>query len=371
MLEYLKRPKFIVGLLTAIAGIEISLLMTKLPRLIGIIFLAIGLLLIYLDYRSLKTASRGAAVEVKPKRTTKTKRPSLSQRLIRKISFDGRLIPFFWVFGILLIAGDLLLAGVYGNSSFGSFDVILFAFGATLILYAPLLKRYPRELDFLVVFLALLTVVLIIPLVIVGNLSGNIEDLTSQQDLVYVLLTAPLSGILSVLGVESSAHGLFLSFTTANGDQLTIGILASCAGIYSFGIFLSAFLAFVLSEFTVFTKRIAVLLIIGSFLTYAANLLRMTVVVLAGYYNGMGVQGDPAPFTLLWTHAYAGEIIFICWVALFWWIAFNYFAPKEGGDDMIGSGGSGSSEGTASEVADARQADEAIAPKALDVDEAR
>jgi len=336
VLEYLKRTKFLIGLLAILAGFDISLLLTKLPRLIGIIFIAIGVLLIYVDLRSLKNKVTIASTEETEKKEEQAKSTEmcLSQRLINKLSLDGRLIPYFWVFGIIVIAADLLINLRWGNPDFGSFDIILFAFGATLILYVPLSARYPKELDFLVVFFSFLFVILIIPLWVVGNLSGNIEDLTSQQDIVYILLTAPLSGILTILGIESSAQGLYISFTTANGNLLTIGIAASCAGIYSFGIFLAAFLAFVLSEFSVFTRRIALLLGIGVLFTYVANLLRMTIVALAGYYNGMGTPGDPAPFTLLWTHAYAGEIIFVCWVALFWWIAFRYFAPEESEADI-------------------------------------
>lgn len=333
MLEYLKRPWFLIGLSVLIAGLDISVLLTKLPRLVGLIFIAAGALLIYLDLRNArKAAVEGEPAQKRVQRAAPTK-PRLSQRIVKMVSLDGRLLPYFWLFGVAVIAIDvainLLLISQRQNSDFGSFDLIVIAFGATLILYRPLTARYPRETDFLMVFFMLLIIILIIPLWIVKILSGNTDDLTSQQDIVYVLLTAPLSGILSVLGITNSAQGLFIYFTAASGDHLGIGIAASCAGIYSFGIFLSAFLAFVLSEFTKFSRRIAVLLAVGVLFTYFANLLRMTIVVLAGYYNGMGVQGDPAPFTLLWTHAYAGEIIFICWVALFWWIAFRYFAPVE------------------------------------------
>ena len=309
-------------------GLEIAISLTYLPRLIGIIFIAFGVLLVYLDIIDSKRSGKEERV---PKKVVnaESKKPRLSQRLVSSLSLERRLVPFFWIFGIIVILVDLAFNQSGSDSEIRSFDYILIAFGATLILYAPLSEKYPIEMDFLLVFFALLILILIMPLWIVGNLSGNIEDMTSQQDLVYVLLTAPLSGILTFLGIASSAQGLYLQFVTANGNWLSIGIAASCAGIFSFGIFLSAFLSFVLSEFSTLTRRIALLLGIGILFTYAANLLRMTIVVLAGYYNGMGVKGDPAPFTLLWTHTYAGEIIFVCWVALFWWLAFRYFAPEE------------------------------------------
>ena len=328
MLELLRHPRFLIGLLTIIGGLEISMVLTKLPRLFGIIFIAAGVLLIYLDIRVSKRPTTKDP-EAQKAKAVKSKRPRLSQRLVSRLSLDRKLVPYFWVLGIVVIIVDLAinLSGI--NSEIGSFDVIVLAFGATLILYAPLSKKYPTEMDFLMVFFALLILILIIPIWIWGNLSENTGGMAAQQDLVYTFLTAPLNAILTVLGIESSAQGLYLRFVTADGESLTIGIAASCAGIFSFSIFLSAFLSFVLSEFSTLTRRIALLLGIGILFTYAANLLRMTIVILAGHYNGMGVPGDPAPFTLLWTHTYAGEIIFVCWVALFWWIAFNYFAPEE------------------------------------------
>jgi len=57
---------------------------------------------------------------------------------------------------------------------------------------------------------------------------------------------------------------------------------------------------------------------------YAANVLRMAVIVLVGYYSA-------SPQTelqdMLLAHSYAGWIIFLGWIGLFWGILFK-FLPK-------------------------------------------
>ncbi|MDH4123370.1 MAG: exosortase/archaeosortase family protein, partial [Thermoplasmata archaeon] len=180
-----------------------------------------------------------------------------------------------------------------------------------------------------ILFLGFLIIILVLPLWIDTLLSAGEQGIEVQGEIVNVLLARPLGGILTILGIENTVEGPYIEFIMANGSIGSVGIAASCAGIYSLGIFLSAYIAFILSEFSSFTRRIGILLIVGIAFTYLANLLRMTIIIIAGYYNGIGYGLDPEPFTLLWTHKYIGEIIFIFWVAIFWWLAFNYLGKEE------------------------------------------
>src|SRR2546427_420754 len=105
------------------------------------------------------------------------------------------------------------------------------------------------------------------------------------------------------------------------GIQVTVIITTACSGIYSFGIFASAFLAFVLTEFRRPTKSTWLLLSLGLVTSYAANVLRMVVIVLIGYYTdtpGTALQN------LLVAHSYAGWLIFLGWIALFWSLLFKF-----------------------------------------------
>lgn len=343
IVDYLKRPRFLIGFLLILGGFDIGMVWTKLPRLFGILLMLIGIILVWVDLKAWKRRGEPRKEATSSKVADEPAPSCLSHRLIQKLTFNGRLIPYLWIIGLIVIAADLSLNAFIQKSEIGGNDMIVLFFGVSLILYNPprwmrfgdYLKKYSREKDFIVLFLGLLILILVLPIYVNALLTGSTQGAPSGPNraddyIVYAMLTAPLSGILSILGIDNSAVGAYLTFTMADGGSATIGIAAVCAGIYSFGIFLAAFIAFVLSEYSRLTRRIGILLIIGSLLTYLANLLRMTFIVLAGYYNGIGNPINPAPFTLLWTHQYAGEIIFISWVALFWWIAFKYLAVDEG-----------------------------------------
>jgi exosortase/archaeosortase family protein len=339
LVEHLRKPRFLIGLLLILGGFDIGMSWTYLPRLLGITMILIGIILVSTELRAQNKKAKTVGETDSAKGAAEQAAPRLSNRLIQKLTFDGRFLPYFWIIGLIIIAADLALNAFIQKSGIGGNDIIVLFFGASLIIYNPptwmrfgtYLKKYSREKDFLVIFLGLLILILILPIyvnaLITGSTQGNGSGSNPSTDIVvYVMLTGPLSGILTVLGVENQAVGAYLSFTMADGNSANIAIAAVCAGIYSFGIFLAAFIAFVLSEYSRLTRRIGILLVVGSLLTYIANLLRMTLIVLAGYYNGIG--NSSTPFTLLWTHEYAGEIIFISWVAVFWWLAFRYLASE-------------------------------------------
>src|SRR5207302_1539227 len=69
------------------------------------------------------------------------------------------------------------------------------------------------------------------------------------------------------------------------------------------------------------TRRIWLLLALGLMSSYIANVLRMVVIVLVGYYADSG-QADLQ--NMLIAHSYAGWIIFLAWIALFWGALFKF-----------------------------------------------
>jgi exosortase/archaeosortase family protein len=102
-------------------------------------------------------------------------------------------------------------------------------------------------------------------------------------------------------------------------SSVLIGI--SCTGLYSVTIFISGFIAFILIEYGKFDIRVASLLVLGVFTSWFANILRMTIIVLAGSYWG----GEALRFT----HENLGIFIFMLWVGLFWALMFKVLVPKE------------------------------------------
>jgi len=93
------------------------------------------------------------------------------------------------------------------------------------------------------------------------------------------------------------------------------------SGIYSFGIFASAFVAFVLTEFDRFRPKVLGLLALGFLTAYAANILRMVLIVMFGVYSN---TPQDSVNNLLVAHSNLGWLIFLGWIALFWGIVFRF-----------------------------------------------
>src|SRR5213079_525963 len=117
------------------------------------------------------------------------------------------------------------------------------------------------------------------------------QDLQRSVDVYsWVALAPETSGFLSVIGISNTVHSVAgatapgLTFVPVHvGAEVTVVITTACSGIYSFGIFASAFAAFVLAEYDRLTRRIWLLLALGLMSSYIANVLRMVVMVIVGY----------------------------------------------------------------------------------------
>ena len=113
-------------------------------------------------------------------------------------------------------------------------------------------------------------------------------------------------------------NGINITYIPADGSQSTTLLIAtSCSGVYSFAIFTAAFIAFVATEFTGWDRRLKWFMGLGILAAYVANLLRMYIIIMVGYYHGSEA--------LKWAHANVGWIIYMAWIALFWWLLFRWF----------------------------------------------
>jgi len=143
----------------------------------------------------------------------------------------------------------------------------------------------------------------------------------------WAALAPQTAAVLNLLGVPANVHPWFgstapaLTFTTRSGAVLTVVITTACSGIYSFGIFASAFVAFVLTEFDRFRPKVLGLLALGFLTAYAANILRMVLIVLFGVYSD---TPQDSVNNLLVAHSNRGWLIFLGWIALFWGIVFRF-----------------------------------------------
>src|SRR3989441_5379326 len=255
---------------------------------------------------------------------------SVASQLLRRLTWDGRLVPLFPFVGFAIIVADLLYNVTLSRTpALQTEDTIVLLGAFTLLGYKFVPARFARERDFGLLFFLCLNAILVLPLLATRAYFADAERSVDVYS--WVALAPETSAVLSLLGVENSVHAVAgstapgLTFTPQQLQvQVTVVITTACSGIYSFGIFAAAFVAFVFTEYERPSKSVLLFLILGMIAAYAANLLRMAVIVLVGYYSA-------SPQTelqdMLLAHSYAGWIIFLGWIGLFWGILFK-FLPK-------------------------------------------
>ena len=114
--------------------------------------------------------------------------------------------------------------------------------------------------------------------------------------------------------------------TGSDGYPINLSIGISCTGLYSVAIFVSAFIAFVAVEYKKADRKAALLLGIGIFLAWFANIIRMTIIVVVGKYYGAEA--------MVWTHNNIGELIFMAWITMFWLFIFKCFGVLDKKENM-------------------------------------
>ena len=258
-------------------------------------------------------------------------RPSMGSRLLRRLAWNGRLVPLFPVFGVALVVLDLGY-NLFLSASPGLLteDIIVLLSAATLLAYGLVPAAWARERDFVLLFFLFLDLILVVPLLAARVVTHSVD---ASVDVYSWTALAPETGaILSLLGIPNSVHAVAgftapgLTFTPIHSSvAATLVITTSCSGIYSFGIFAAAYIAFLLTEYAHPSRRLWLVLGLGFLASYAANLLRMVIIVLVGYTTDTA-QSDLQ--NLLLAHSYAGWIIFLAWLALFWGVLFK-FLPLE------------------------------------------
>ena len=310
----------LASLLVAFTGVSMVLNPTHATSLVwvGLAFLVVGMAL----FAFVVWPEAGAPTAA---------RPSMGSRLIQRLTWRGRLIPLFPVFGVALVVLDvgynLFLSASPG---FLTEDIVVLLSAATLLGYGLVPSAWARERDFVLLFFLFLDLVLVVPLLAARVVTHSID---ASVDVYSWTALAPETGaILSLFGVPNSVHAVAgytapgLTFTPMHSTvAATLVITTACSGIYSFGIFAAAYIAFLLTEYAAPSRRLWWLLGLGFAASYAANLLRMVIIVLVGFTTDTAASDLQ---NLLLAHSYAGWIIFLGWLALFWGLLFK-FLPLE------------------------------------------
>lgn len=311
-----------VSLMVAFTGLTMVLNPTHAAGLewIGIPLLVAGVALLVL---ATWPGAVEARVETRP----------LGSRLLYRLTLKGRLVRLFPIGGVGIIAADLAYNFLLSASpALLTEDIIVLLSAGALFVYRFVPQRYARERDFVLLFFLLLNILLVAPLLVTRVVTGNID--ASVDVYSWTALVPELSGVLSLLGVANSVHSVAgytapgLTFTPVQmSTPVTVIISTSCSGIYSFGIFASAYVAFLLTEYKRPSTRLWLVVGLGFLASYAANLLRMVIIVLVGYYAD-SPQSELQ--NLLLAHSYVGWLIFLGWLALFWGVLIRFLGATDG-----------------------------------------
>jgi|SRR5438309_1386608 len=255
---------------------------------------------------------------------------TMASHFLRKLTLGGRLVGLYPALGVAIIIADLAYNWMQSaNLSFQTEDTIVLLTAGTLLGYGFVPKRHARERDFALLFFVLLNGFLVAPLLITR---AYYADLNKSVDVYsWVALAPETSAVLTLLGVSNQVHAVAgstapgLTFTPEHFSiHVTLVITTACSGIYSFGIFASAFIAFELTEYERASRRMWGLIVLGFATSYIANVLRMVVIILVGYYTdtpGTDLQN------MLLAHSYLGWIIFLGWITLFWSVLLRFGSP--------------------------------------------
>jgi exosortase/archaeosortase family protein len=186
----------------------------------------------------------------------------------------------------------------------------------SLVLYYSGPSRFAMQKDFVVLYLMFMTIVFAVIWELYTIVTGeSYYRVTAYSE--YYFITTPVVSIVNVFGIDASSHLDLNEHGISNlisyeyhGRTLLLGIGSGCSGLYSLGLFFSAFLAFVLVRYRTVDWRILTALGLGLFVTWVSNILRMVITIIIG-----SMYGHPA---LAFVHSYIGIIIFVVFVTIFW-----------------------------------------------------
>jgi len=249
-------------------------------------------------------------------------------RFIRK-DHVAMLLPILG-FGVILVWSAWKLFAS-GQSDLRIEDFIVTLFGLSLVLYYFGPSEFTMQKDFVVLYLFFLTVVFAVIWRLYTVATGeSYVRITAYSE--YYFITLPVVWLVRLFGVDAdaelSSEGIGLSNTIAyeyNDVLIRLGVGTGCSGLYSAGLFFSAFLAFVIVRYERMDGRVLAALGLGLLVTWFGNIFRMAVTVLIG-----SVYGHPA---LVFVHSTFGIVIFVAFITVFWYVIVRWLDKTPAGPE--------------------------------------
>jgi exosortase/archaeosortase family protein len=251
------------------------------------------------------------------------KREGLIIEFLSRFVPKGHLAMLLPVLGFsVILAWSAWKLFASGQSDLRIEDFIVTLFGLSLVLYYFGPSEFTMQKDFVVLYLFFLTVTFAVIWRLYTVATGeSYVRVTAYSE--YYFITLPVVWLVRFFGVDAiaelSSEGIGLSNTIAyeyNDVLIRLGVGTGCSGLYSAGLFFSAFLAFVIVRYERIDGRISGALGLGLLVTWFGNIFRMAVTVLIG-----SVYGHPA---LVFVHSTLGIVIFVAFITVFWYIIVRW-----------------------------------------------
>jgi len=162
---------------------------------------------------------------------------------------------------------------------------------------------------------------MVLPAIIVLGFQVYELVLRNEQALAAPLVPPTVflsTSLIRILGIPASSQSNMITMTAKSGETIRLLVNPECTGIWSLVTF-SAVLLMVLFTFPeAISIKGALLVGIGYVGTYIGNILRIGAISMSGYLFGpSGAIED--------THLYFGWMIFLIWMAIFWYYFFTRF----------------------------------------------
>lgn len=229
-------------------------------------------------------------------------------------SYTNRINYLNVLLGFMLIFIDLAFNLATGDN-IGHFDLSLILCGTGIVVLnlnlLDFLKLDPTLINFVSRFLFIFVLMY-------GFVHTGIVYLTGSSSENYLLTYMTLlSGRVSCLFLNflgpTTIHSIFDPWSEGiliNFKGFEVGIFSPCSGVESITVFLSAAIAYTLSEKNIRVKRMIVYSLIGLIALFFINILRIILLVLIGYSFG----AEPMRFF----HYNLGWVFFVIGMAVFW-----------------------------------------------------
>lgn len=229
-------------------------------------------------------------------------------------------------FGLLLFWSAWKIF-MFGTTDLRMEDFIVTLFSISLIVYYSGPSAFSDVKDFVALYLMFLTIVFVVIWRTYFFVTGtSAYEITSYSE--FYIVTRPTATLLSLFGFHVEAildlDGIGLSNIIEyvhDGSVHRLGIGTGCSGLYSAGLFFSAFLAFVIARYRTFDRYIGVGLAAGFFLTWLSNIIRMAITIMVGIAYGH--------VALVFVHAFIGILIFVACITTFWLLIVKWLDKKE------------------------------------------